>query len=58
MKKKIGEFLSKNLPFFFIPTAVFWVYLAIMAESFLGILGYTTCLGFSIMIYFNIMEWA
>jgi len=58
MKKKIGEFMLENLPFFFIPTALFWVYLAIIATSVLGILGYMTCFGFSIMIYFNIMEWA
>jgi len=57
LKKKIGEFMSENLPFFMMPTMLFWVYLGIMAESVLAILGYMTCLGFSIMIFFNIMEW-
>ena len=58
MKKKIGEFILENLPFFMIPTVVFWVYLAIMATSVLGILGYVTCLGFSIMALTNMMKWA
>jgi len=49
--------MSENLPFFMMPTMLFWVYLGIMAESVLAILGYMTCLGFSIMIFFNIMEW-
>lgn len=58
MKKKIGRLLLYNLPFFFIPTVVFWAYFAIMATSVLGKLGYMTCLGFSIMTLISIMEWA
>jgi len=58
MKKKIGEFMLENFPFFFIPTVLFWVYLAVMATSVLGILGYMTCLGFSIMVLINIMKLA